>query len=225
MSEVVETEVLTDELNAGSGPIEEVQEVVVGNQQINNRVANASQVGDTLKNMLTWSPKHSSLGKPLFLFYLAVAGNYIGGLFNARVQEIFESNETVMHVLGFIIFSTTVSSYIDNPTIERVLGYSVVLYTWFELTTRMQANVLFGFLVILGLVYFLELRVEELHERVQNGTASVKEVKFYNMAKQIAGYGNMIAVIITIVGVSFYSDTWKAVDEDNAENLLAKLRL
>lgn len=223
MSEVVETEILTDELNAGSGPIEEVNEVV--QQMTTNRIASVTNITDTVKGMLTWSPKHSSLGKPLFLFYLAVAGNYIGGLFNARVQEIFESNETVMHLLGFIIFSTTVSAYIDNPTIERVLGYSVILYTWFELTTRMQSQVLFGFLVVLGLVYFLELRVEELHERVQNGTASTKEVKFYNMAKQVAGYGNMISVIITIIGVSFYSDTWKAVDEDNAESLLAKLTL
>jgi hypothetical protein len=223
MSEVIETEILTDELNAGSGPIEEVNELV--NETTSNRIESVKNITDTVKGMLTWSPKHASLGKPLFLFYLAVAGNYIGGLFNARVQEIFESNEPVMHLLGFIIFSTTVSAYIDNPTIERVLGYSVVLYTWFELTTRMQSQVLFGFLIVLGLVYFLELRVEELHDRVQNGTASVKEVKFYNMAKRVAGYGNMIAVIITIIGVSFYSDTWKAIDEDNAESLLAKLKL
>tara|TARA_S200000501_G_C20687966_1_gene683799 strand:- start:4 stop:669 length:666 start_codon:yes stop_codon:yes gene_type:complete len=218
VEEIQQTEVLTGDLDAGSGLIVEEP---VGND-VNTTVSKAS---NNLKDILTWSPSHSSLGKPLFLFYLAVAGNYIGGLFNAKVVEILESNETVMHVLGFVIFSTTVSAYIENPTMERVLQYSVILYAWFELTTRMNYKVLGVFIAVLGIVYFLELRMEELHEKVNNGTATKREIGFYNRARKMAEMGNMVAVVITIIGVALYSDTWKAVDEDNAEDLLAKLKL
>ena len=216
--EMLQTEVLTGDLDAGSGMIEE--ETV--NNNANTTVNKAS---NGLKDILTWSPSHSSLGKPLFLFYLAVAGNYIGGLFNAKVVQILESNETVMHVLGFVIFSTTVSAYIENPTMERVLQYSVILYAWFELTTRMNYKVLGLFVAVLSAVYFFELRIEELHEKVNNGTATKKEIGFYKRARKMAEVGNMAAVVITIIGVALYSDTWKAVDEDNAEDLLAKLKL
>jgi hypothetical protein len=214
--EKIENEVLTGDLDAGSGMVEEV---VVDNN------LNVNKASDNLKELLAWSPSHSSLGKPLFLFYLAIAGNYIGGLFNAKVVQILESNETVMHLLGFLILSTTVSGYIENPTLQRVLQYSVILYAWFEITTRMNYKVLAAFLAILGVTYFLELRLEELHEKVNNGTATKKEIGFYKKAKKMSELGNMLAVVITIIGVALYSDTWKAVDEDNAEDLLAKLKL
>ena len=130
-----------------------------------------------------------------------------------------------MHLLGFLILSTTVSGYIENPTLQRVLQYSVILYAWFEITTRMNYKVLAAFLAVLGVTYFLELRLEELHEKVNNGTATKKEIGFYKKAKKMSELGNMLAVVITIIGVALYSDTWKAVDEDNAEDLLAKLKL
>ena len=54
-------------------------------------------------NTLKWMPIKIKPFGETFLFYIAVAGNYIGGLFNKKVVHLFENDLTTMYILGFLI--------------------------------------------------------------------------------------------------------------------------
>tara|TARA_B100001758_G_C18201025_1_gene499803 strand:+ start:221 stop:808 length:588 start_codon:yes stop_codon:yes gene_type:complete len=149
-------------------------------------------------NTLNWDPNQDqTVWRVLFLFYIAVAGNYIGGLFNKKVVHLFENDLTTMHVLGFLIMMVS----LGKNTIVESVKYTAVFYLLFELSTRMHYKLLFIFLAVLAIEYFVENRLKILDEKIKTGNANEEELEEFRQHKIASEWLSKIAFGLIVVGL------------------------
>jgi hypothetical protein len=149
-------------------------------------------------NTLNWdSNQDQTVWRVLFLFYIAVAGNYIGGLFNKKVVDLFEKDLTTMHVLGFLIMMVS----IGKNTIVESIKYTAVFYLLFELSTRMHYKLLFIFLAVLSVEYFVENRLKVLDEKIKTGNANEEDLEEFRQHKIASGWLSKIAMGLIVIGL------------------------
>jgi hypothetical protein len=145
-----------------------------------------------------WNPdQDQTVWRVLFLFYVAVAGNYIGGLFNKKVVEYFEKDLLTMHLLGFLIMMVT----IGKNTIVESFKYTAMFYLVFEISTRMHYKLMFLFLGILAAEYFVENRLKILDEQIKTGNAGEEELDEFRKQKVASEWLIKISIAIVVIGV------------------------
>lgn len=149
-------------------------------------------------NAFNWDPNQDqTVWRVLFLFYIAVAGNYIGGLFNKKVVHLFENDLTTMHILGFLIMMVS----LGKNTIVESVKYGVVFYLLFELSTRMHYKLLFIFLAVLSVEYFVENRLKILDNKIKSGNANEEDLEEFRQHKIVSQWLGKIAFGLIAAGL------------------------
>jgi len=152
---------------------------------------------DVFKTLKWESGQDQTVWRILFLFYTAVAGNYIGGLFNKKVVELFETDLLLMHILGFLIMMIS----IGKQTITESVKYALVAYLIFELSTRMHYKLLFIFLGLLAAQYFVENRLHFLDEKIKNANATEEELEEFRKNKLMSEYLVKLSIALIALGL------------------------
>lgn len=88
----------------------------------------------------------------LFLLYLTISGNFLGELFNCRVQHILRTNPIVKHLIGMLTlyFFIALTEASDNEEPADHLKKTLKVYGVFLLSTKMDPSVwmvLFGIMI------------------------------------------------------------------------------
>ncbi len=102
-----------------------------------------------------------SLPKTIFLIYLIISGNFLAGLFGCNTQAAFSNNMALKHLLGFmtmfffIVVVDSDSKWSDNPKTQ--LLYTLLFYSIFVITTRMDYKWWIAFVLCLSLMYILQV--------------------------------------------------------------------
>ena len=92
----------------------------------------------------------------IFILVLIICGNFLGQLFPCKVQDMFNNNIVLKHVLGFFtLLFFAISTIPELHFVETGLGKfsdflltSVILYLWFIL---MSKNYYIFWLITFGL--------------------------------------------------------------------------
>ena len=71
----------------------------------------------------------------LFLFYLALLGNYTGDLIPPDLSKLINKSRMCQHVIAFIILLFTINLY-STKKLYKVFLYTFVLWLWFLLTSN-----------------------------------------------------------------------------------------
>ena len=149
-------------------------------------------------NTLKWDANQDqTVWRVLFLFYIAVAGNYIGGLFNKKVVHLFENDLTTMHILGFLIMMVS----LGKSTIIESVKYTAMFYLLFELSTRMHYKLLFVFFAVLAIEYFVENRLKILDDKIKTGNATEEELEEFREHKIASEWLSKIAIGLIVIGL------------------------
>jgi len=107
----------------------------------------------------------SDWAKAIFILYLMVSGNYIGTLFGCKIQNLFDNNMIVKHILGFAtlyFFITLIeeskSSNKDKPVPpHKKLLNTAFIYFAFMMSSKMTIQFWVPFLLMVGGIYVLSI--------------------------------------------------------------------
>jgi hypothetical protein len=136
-------------------------------------------------------------GKSLFIFYLIISSNFMINLFGCRIQYLFTHNMYLRHLLGFFVVYFFVS--LDEPSsiiplhpTKRML-FSLLVYIWFLITTRMSITFWIPFIVLLTLVYVVQIYKE--YETKQKTPDDVKIERMRKAQLYILGFVGLLTII------------------------------
>lgn len=135
--------------------------------------------------------------RDLFLFFLAVAANYIGRLFNCGLQNTFVNNTYMKHVMGFMVlyYSIILSSADKTKHPLYVIALTWLLYAIFIVFTRCESNWALSALALI----FASLVVDHFKKYYEEHGKPVKHLSTVITALQAT------AAVLIIFGFFVYS--------------------
>lgn len=135
-----------------------------------------------------------------FLIYLLISCNFLAELFGLRLQELLRENIIFKHIVGFLTLTFLI--VFAQPYYQRsgryleAFIYSIVLYTWFILTTKTHIYVTLLIIFLFMLLYILQLWKDSLNITQQK--EKIKEIESSQIVITI------IAFVVTVFGVIQY---------------------
>jgi hypothetical protein len=147
---------------------------------------------------------HFMNGFYLALVYLVISGNYLGNLFGCRVQQLLSQNMLVKHLLGLFTtyFLVIMASPPQDYTHGETLVFTMIIYIWFFLTTKMHISFWIPMILCVmgsyGIYIYLKQRTQ-----VQHTEKETPDQQFLLLEKVQNG-AIVVAGILTIVGVAVY---------------------
>jgi len=136
----------------------------------------------------------------LFLLFIAISGNFLAPLFPCPIQELLTNSMIAKHLLGFatLFFSVVLNTYDGTESVFKIIGYSLMLYGWFVIMTRMDGIFFIPIVCVLCAAYLLSIYIDKRFEKVkQNDETTLISEDQFNIVKNILYY---VAILITIVG-------------------------
>ena len=154
------------------------------------------------------SNNNTSLSKVLLVFYLLIISNFSDNLVSKQLKEYINNNRLVQHfiaLLSLLVLITSVGGVVDN---NKAVLYTVIGYTWFLFTTKLdiQWNIIILLILLYGYLYENSLENKRL-KSLQDESLSEEDIKKieskHNYHKSIIV---LLALCITIFGTIFYSN-------------------
>ena len=143
--------------------------------------------------------EHKFIIKGMALLILAVACNFVSELFGCNLQYLLTQNMYLKHfILIFIIFFSInfTSNELINP--HQVLKYTLIIYTFFLLFTKM--NIYFTLFILCNLIfqYYIYTHID-YHEKFPDKW-DIDVIKFEYIFKVL----NYINVGVILIGFILY---------------------
>lgn len=149
--------------------------------------------------------KISELAVPIFAFYLITFCNFTKELIGCKIQEFLNNNMYGKHIIGFILLVFLVIWSDQSNTEKNLLinlGYSLLIYFMFIITTKLSFPLMVAVLFMLLLVYVVgnisKKRKEEKKEEDKNKKEEYDYLKMINLTLV------SLIVIISATGFGIY---------------------
>jgi hypothetical protein len=135
-------------------------------------------------------------GFAIFALYLLIGSSALYPIFSLQIRSLFETNLVARHTLGFftLLFFVVLSGAKDVEYLHTVL-FSVFIYIWFVMTTKLNINYWFFIITIFAMLYSLQL-----YKQTKNISHREKKI-----ITDVEYGGTAIAFVTTVIGfVSAY---------------------
>ena len=140
------------------------------------------------------------LALPILLFYLLIFSRYKKNLINCDLRDMFDKNILLDHITGLLtiyIFIIMVRTPSKQNDIFENLYYSIICYTIFLVSTRLDLPILL-LLVLLGISsYHIDIKISQLSK--QSNINELNKYKLYRKYLQITMF------TILIIGYIYYT--------------------
>lgn len=156
-----------------------------------------------------------SVVKVLLLFYLLVMLSYSKNLIGKPLKEFIEDNRLAQHTIGFLTVFVLISLHNDftdssvmRLSITEMLIYTIIGYTWFIFSSKLDAqwNIILLVVLMMGFLLDTYLRNQEYIMRTSEVmTPEQKEQKIEqnNKYRTYLAFG---AILVTAIGTVLYSN-------------------
>ena len=105
----------------------------------------------------------SQLNAGLFLFYLALLGNYTGDLLPPDLMKFINSSRITQHLISFIMLLFTINLY-SSSKLYKILLYTFLLWLWYLFTSKQHLYVSIVIILLLILSYSLYLMSKNIDD-------------------------------------------------------------
>ena len=154
------------------------------------------------------SNNNTSLSKVLLIFYLLIATNFTDNLVSKQLKEYINNNRLVQHfiaLLSLLVLITSIGGVVDS---RKAILYTIIGYTWFLFTTKLdiQWNIIILLILLYGYLYENSLekkRITSLNDKSLTEEDINRIEKNNNYIKSIIV---LTAISVTIIGTLFYSN-------------------
>lgn len=135
-------------------------------------------------------------GFAIFALYIIIGASALYPLFSPQIRKFLESNLLIRHLLGFfsLLFFVVLSGAKDVDY-RHTIVFTVLVYAWFLLTTKLEIHFWVTVISIFAILYALELYK-------QTKDIPHKEKKIIT---DVEYGGTILAFLVTIFGfVTYY---------------------
>jgi hypothetical protein len=151
---------------------------------------------------------NTSMVKVLLIFYLLITTNFTDNLVSKQLKTFFEDNRLGQHVIAIIallVLITSVGGVVDN---RKAIVYTLVGYTWFIFTTKLDIHWNMIIIMILMAGYLIENNLTSKEKLMEDDKALTEDdkkrvIKKSNKVKNIV---IVSALSVTIIGTLLYSN-------------------
>ncbi len=136
-------------------------------------------------------------GFSIFALYLLIASAALYSIFASPIRNMLENNLVVKHILGYLtmLFFIVLTGAEEVNYIQAVL-FTVFVYLWFVMTTKLSLRYWLLAIMILGGLYAIQI-YKQTEENLRH-----KEKEFISEIEYI---GTGVGFTVTLVGfISYY---------------------
>jgi chromate transport protein ChrA len=115
------------------------------------------------------------IGKILLLTYIIIASNYCKNLFSNSLKNAIENNRYVQHLILIILIMSLLIIFEQGNSIKftsnkhiNVLIMTLIIYTWFILTTKLDLAWNIAIMIILIIYFFYENNKNNDYKNINN---------------------------------------------------------
>ena len=161
-----------------------------------------SDILNTIKSIFSSEENNHQLTKGLLIFYLSLAGNYLGDLFSPQMQRLFNDNRWVKHMIGLTTMSVSVVYGAGITDVSRMAAYTAVCYVMFLLSTKMdvQWNMLLLALLLAG--YVIDNNRSNLVGDAEDSSEAKSQISKYNKEQDRI---LIVMLVVTLIGTALYA--------------------
>lgn len=136
-------------------------------------------------------------GFSIFALYLLIASAALYSIFASPIRDMLEKNLLVKHILGYLtlLFFIVLTGAEEVNYLQAVL-FTVFVYLWFVMTTKLSLSYWLISIFILGSLYALQMYKQTEEDLTHKEKKLISEIEYIGSA---AGF------LVTVVGfVSYY---------------------
>jgi hypothetical protein len=156
----------------------------------------------------------TSIAKVILLFYLFTASGYCKNLIGKPLKRFIEDNRIVQHFIGFLVIFVLLSMEGDlfgtGPalSIRDALIYSIIGYTWFIFSSKLDAHWNVILILILVGIFVLDTHFRSQERDARNDMNLTNEQKLEIMKRNnlYRTWLTASAILATIAGTLLYSN-------------------
>lgn len=146
--------------------------------------------------------------KPLFIFYILLAGTGSNELLGKQFRTYIEENRLAKHIIAFTAFLTAVIIYGNPISVTQAIAYSLVGYTVFILSTKLdvQWNIIILLLLLAGFLYESHTEIAENKLMTDNNIDITTIKKTIDKNHKYKLYIGLLIVAVIIIGLTLYNN-------------------
>lgn len=133
----------------------------------------------------------TNLSNGLLLFYIAIATNFIADLYSKPLRKFLKDNRFMHHIIGYLVLLYSISYTTFRTDWMNVFLFTLIMYIWFILTTKM--DLIFTLLVVVCLAVGFILNTH-LTEHTDAQDTEINKLRKYEKYIMYAAIG------ITLIG-------------------------
>ena len=136
-------------------------------------------------------------GFSIFALYLLIASAALYSIFASPIRDMLEKNLLVKHFLGYLtlLFFIVLTGAVEVNYIQAVF-FTVFVYIWFVMTTKLSINYWLLTILILGGLYAIQMYKQTEEDLTHKEKKLLSELEYIGTA---AGF------LVTLVGfVTYY---------------------
>jgi hypothetical protein len=115
------------------------------------------------------------IGKILLLTYVIIASNYCSNLFSNSLKNAIENNRFIQHLILIILIMALLIIFEQGNSIKftsnnhlNVLIMTLIIYTWFILTTKLDLAWNIAVMIMLVIYFFYENKKNNDYKNIKN---------------------------------------------------------
>jgi hypothetical protein len=124
------------------------------------------------------------IGKILLLTYIIIASNYCSNLFSNSLKDAIENNRYVQHLILIILIMSLLLMFEQGNSIKftsnkhlNVIIMTLIIYTWFILTTKLDLAWNIAIMIMLIIYFFYENKKNNDYKIISNDTNLSSDTK------------------------------------------------
>lgn len=142
------------------------------------------------------------------LFYILVSTGLTKNLVSKQLTNFVEESRIAQHTIGFVIFAVLLILISKLTNISKIITYSIIGYTWFILSTKLDIHWVLMILLVATLGFFRETWLNEQVKLIETDPNLTDEDKINQTAKISSEKIYWVSALfgITIIGSFLYMD-------------------
>ncbi len=136
-------------------------------------------------------------GFSIFALYLLIGSAALYSIFAAPIRDMLENNLLVKHILGYLtlLFFVVLSQAVEVDYPSTIL-FTVFVYLWFVMTTKLSLSYWILTIFILGSLYAIQMYKQTQEDLTHKEKKILSDVEYV---------GTGIGFVVTVIGfVKYY---------------------
>jgi hypothetical protein len=149
----------------------------------------------------------ASMPKALIILYILIGNSLMQPLLSKQWISLVEHNRNVQHIVALTTLILSLAMLFDNLSNHKIILYSIICYTLFIFTTKMDIQFNLIIITLIIIIFFYERNINQNSKKVFDDKilTDIEKDKIVQNNKKNKLYFTLVLICLTILGTLMYS--------------------